>query len=96
MVGDVPVTGMHLLQGCTCYRDAPVAEMYLYRVKALQFTGTTSNDTWVVLQTTSMGLCICTHVVGGRVHCFRRWIFVTSAETTRSRSVQSRAVVMEA
>ena len=29
------------------------------------------------------------------MRCIRQWIFVTSAETTRSRSVQSRAVVTE-
>ena len=30
-----------------------------------------------------------------RVPCIRRWIFVPSAETTRRRSIQSRAVVVE-
>ena len=29
------------------------------------------------------------------MRCIRQWVFVASAETTRSRSVQSRAVVAE-
>ena len=35
------------------------------------------------------------HVGGARVRYIRRWILVTSAETTRSRSIQSSAVVAE-
>ena len=31
-------------------------------------SGTTSDDTWVILQTTSMGLCICTYYCSLNVH----------------------------
>ena len=35
------------------------------------------------------------YVAGAGAHCIRRWILVTSAEITRSRSIQSSAVVTE-
>ena len=47
----------------------------LCRVEALQFAGTISDDTWVILQTTSMGLCICAHYCSLNVHLGVHYIY---------------------
>ena len=55
--------------------------MMLCRVEAVsdamqsQFAGTTSDDTWVVLQTTSMGLYICTHYSSLNFHLGVHYIY---------------------
>ena len=36
-------------------------QVMLCRIEALQFVVITSDDTWVILQTTSMGSCLCSH-----------------------------------
>ena len=57
----------------------------------------TQSSTQLVLLTSSIKSTSLKYmpVMGARVRCIRWWIFVTRAETTRSRSVQLRAVVAE-